>query len=59
MNSPAEKIRKSYREALIDAMTFWCAGFTNVTTSYGVEWFYGDHVTAFQRYGTKGVLIAA
>jgi DNA primase len=24
-------------EALIDAMTFWCAGFTNVTSSYGIE----------------------
>jgi DNA primase len=23
-------------EALIDALTFWCAGFCNVTTSYGV-----------------------
>ena len=45
-------------EALIDAMTFWCAGFTNVTASYGVEGFTADHVTAFQRYGTKRVLIA-
>jgi DNA primase catalytic core len=24
-------------EALIDAMTFWCAGFRNVTSAYGVE----------------------
>ena len=45
-------------EALIDAMTFWCAGFTNVTASYGVEGFTPDHVAAFQRYGTKRVLIA-
>ena len=45
-------------EALIDAMTFWCAGFTNVTASYGVEGFTADHVAAFQRYGTKRVLIA-
>jgi len=45
-------------EALIDAMTFWCAGFTNVTTSYGIEGFTPDHVAAFQRHGTKRVLIA-
>ena len=45
-------------EALIDAMTFWCAGFTNVTASYGIEGFTADHVAAFQRYGTKRVLIA-
>jgi len=45
-------------EALIDAMTFWCAGFTNVTASYGVEGFTADHVAAFQRHGTKRVLIA-
>ena len=26
-------------EALIDALTFWCAGFRNVTSAYGVEGF--------------------
>ena len=26
-------------EALIDALTFWCAGYRNVTTSYGVNGF--------------------
>jgi len=26
-------------EALLDALTFWCAGFRNVTASYGVEGF--------------------
>jgi DNA primase catalytic core len=45
-------------EALIDAMSFWCAGFTHVTASYGVEGFTADHVAAFQRHGTKRVLIA-
>jgi len=45
-------------EALIDAMTFWCAGFTNVTASYGVEGFTPDHVEAFTKYGIKRVLIA-
>jgi DNA primase len=45
-------------EALIDAMTFWCAGFTNVTASYGVEGFTDDHLAAFKKYGTERVLIA-
>lgn len=45
-------------EALIDALTFWCAGFRNVTSSYGVEGFTPDHLAAFKRYGTEHVLIA-
>jgi DNA primase len=45
-------------EALIDALTFWCAGFRNVTTSYGVNGFTDDHRAAFQKYGTKRVYIA-
>jgi DNA primase catalytic core len=45
-------------EALIDALTFWCAGFRNVTCSYGVEGFTPDHLAAFKRYGTEHVLIA-
>ncbi len=45
-------------ESLIDAMTFWCAGFTNVTASYGVEGFTDEHMAAFGRYGIKRVLIA-
>jgi DNA primase len=45
-------------EALIDALTFWCAGFRNVTASYGVEGFTEDHLTAFRRHGTERVLIA-
>jgi len=45
-------------EALIDALTFWCAGYRNVTSSYGIEGFTDDHVAAFQRYGTQRVLIA-
>jgi DNA primase len=45
-------------EALIDALTFWCAGFRNVTASYGVEGFTADHLTAFKRHGTERVLIA-
>jgi DNA primase catalytic core len=45
-------------EALIDALTFWCAGYRNVTASYGTEGFTADHLEAFQRYGTRRVLIA-
>jgi DNA primase catalytic core len=45
-------------ESLIDAMTFWCAGLTNVTTVYGVEGLTEDHLTAFQRYGIERILIA-
>jgi DNA primase len=45
-------------EALIDALTFWCAGYRNVTAAYGVEGFTQDHLDAFERYGTERVLIA-
>ncbi len=45
-------------EALIDAMTFWCAGFRNVTASYGVEGFTDDILSAFKRHGIERVLIA-
>ena len=45
-------------EALIDAMTFWCAGYRNVTASYGIEGFTADHLAAFRRHGTMRVLIA-
>ena len=34
-------------EALIDAMTFWCAGYRNVTSCYGIEGFTDDHIAAF------------
>jgi DNA primase len=45
-------------EALIDALTFWCAGFRNVTAAYGIEGFTDEHVAAFKRHGTERVLIA-
>ncbi len=45
-------------EALIDALTFWCAGYRNVTASYGVEGFTDDHLAAFQQHGTERILIA-
>jgi DNA primase len=45
-------------EALIDALTFWCAGYRNVTAAYGVEGFTDDHLAAFKAHGTERVLIA-
>jgi DNA primase catalytic core len=35
-------------ESLIDALTFWCAGFRNVTASYGVGGFTDDHRAALK-----------
>jgi DNA primase catalytic core len=45
-------------EALIDAMTFWCAGYRNVTAAYGVEGLTDDHLAAFKRLGVRRVLLA-
>jgi DNA primase len=45
-------------ESLIDAMTFWVAGYRNVTASYGTQGFTADHLAAFQRHGIARVLIA-
>jgi len=45
-------------EALIDALTFWCAGYRNVTAAYGVNGFTDDHLAAMKKYGTEKVLIA-
>ena len=45
-------------ESLIDAMTFWCAGYRNVTASYGTNGFTDAHREAFQRHGVRRVLIA-
>ena len=45
-------------EALIDALTFWCAGYRNVTAAYGIEGVTPDHLEAFKRHGTQCVLIA-
>jgi DNA primase catalytic core len=45
-------------EALIDALTFWCAGFRNVTTAYGVNGFTADHLEAFRKHEIEKVYIA-
>lgn len=45
-------------ESLIDAMTFWCAGFRNVISAYGVNGFSQDHWQALKHHGTQRVIIA-
>ena len=40
-------------ESLIDALTFWCADYRNVTASYGVNGFTEDHRQAFKKHGIK------
>ena len=45
-------------EALIDAATFWVAGYRNVTAAYGVEGFTADHLAAFKEHGVARVVIA-
>ena len=45
-------------EALFDALTFWQAGFRNVTSAYGVHGFTPEMLEAFQAYGIRRVLIA-
>jgi DNA primase len=45
-------------EALIDALTFWCYGFRNVTSSYGINGFTKEHLESFKRFGIERVLIA-
>lgn len=45
-------------ESLIDALTFWCAGYRNVTSSYGIEGFTADHLATLKAATTERVLIA-
>ncbi|MBV9482823.1 MAG: toprim domain-containing protein, partial [Acidobacteria bacterium] len=45
-------------EALLDALTFWCAGYRNVIAGYGVNGFTVEHWQALKRHGTKSVWIA-
>ena len=45
-------------ESLIDALSFWCAGFRHVTSAYGVEGFTADHWALFRQGNVRRVLIA-
>ncbi len=45
-------------EALIDALTFYSAGYTNVTATWGKNGFTEELLEAFKAYATERVLIA-
>jgi DNA primase len=45
-------------ESLIDALSFWCAGFRHVTAAYGVEGFTADHWQLFREHEVRRVLLA-
>jgi DNA primase catalytic core len=45
-------------EALLDALTFWCAGYRNVTSAYGVEGFTDELFEALKESGIETVKIA-
>jgi len=45
-------------ESLIDALSFWCAGYRHVTAAYGIRGFTAEHLEAFKAHGTERVLIA-
>src|SRR5436309_7938503 len=45
-------------EALLDALTFWAAGYRQVTASYGVEGFTAEHLAMLQRLGIERLVIA-
>ena len=45
-------------EALIDALTFWCAGYRNVTAAYGIEGFGGEMLQTLTAHHIERVLIA-
>ncbi|MBL8741004.1 MAG: toprim domain-containing protein [Myxococcales bacterium] len=45
-------------EALFDAMTFWCAGFRNVTSGYGIEGVTEELLDALEAGGARSAKIA-
>jgi len=45
-------------EALLDALTFWCAGYRNVTSAYGVSGFTDEILAALVANRVERVLIA-
>jgi DNA primase len=44
--------------SLIDALTFWCTGYRNVTASYGLNGVTDHHLTTFRQHSIERVLIA-
>jgi len=45
-------------EALIDALTYWCAGYRHVTTSHGANDLTHEIRAAFRKHSTKRIYIA-
>jgi DNA primase catalytic core len=45
-------------ESVIDALTFWCAGYKNVTCIYGTQGFKDELFEAFLKYKTERVYLA-
>lgn len=45
-------------ESVIDALTFWCAGYRNVTTIYGTNGLTDEILEAFKVHGIRRVLLA-
>ena len=45
-------------ESIIDAMSFWVAGYKNVTAIYGTNGLTDYHLEAFSKYKTKTILLA-
>jgi len=45
-------------ESLIDTLTFWCAGYRNVTAAYGINGFTEEMLEAFLGHGIERVLVA-
>lgn len=45
-------------EALLDALTFWCAGFRNVSSAYGTQGFTSELRAAIHEHGIERVILA-
>ena len=45
-------------KSVIDALTFWCQDFRNVTCSWGLDGFTHEHLVAFQEHAVERVLVA-
>ena len=44
--------------SLIDALSFWCAGFRNVTAIAGLDGLLDEHVAVFESHGIEQVMLA-
>ena len=45
-------------ESLLNALSFWCAGFRNVTAIAGLDGPVDEHIAAFRNHGIEQVMIA-